>query len=161
MSSKNSKYPFIPKSALSLTVGQFWALPLSDGSFGCACVIQLMPKEMIGSRVSFLAGVLDWHGKELPSAESIAHSPCLDQGAVHLKAITETGGVIIGSISLEDAGIEPWIFRDADGWINSDLVKGFITIRPQTPDDSQFPVFSSWGFKTPLIIAESRFINNG
>ena len=39
---------------------QFWALPLSDGSFGCGRVIQLAPAEMMGARVSFLGAV--WIG---------------------------------------------------------------------------------------------------
>ena len=123
MGSKIIRYPFAPKSALSLKPGQFWALPLSDGSFGCAAVIQLMPKEMMGARVSFLAGVLDWHGEELPSAESIAHSSCLKQGGVHFKTITETGGFILGYRPLEANGIEPWTFRDAEGWKNSNISK--------------------------------------
>jgi hypothetical protein len=57
------KYPLIPKSTKRLMPGHFWALPLSDGTFGCGRIIMLKKIEdgNTHSRL-FLAGVLDWHG---------------------------------------------------------------------------------------------------
>jgi hypothetical protein len=160
MSQKQLQYPFVPKSTASLIPGQFWALPLSDGSFGCGRVIQLKPREMTGARTTFLAAVLDWHSAELPTPESIALAPCLDQGSVHLKAVTETGGVILGFRDLDDDGIQPWIFRGADGWKNSHVQQGFIDIRPQQPEDCSLPLYSAWGFKFAACIAEARFVKS-
>ena len=158
MSRKKPQYPFVPKSTSSLVPGQFWALPLSDGSFGCGRVIQLMPKEITGARVSFLAAVLDWHCAEPPTPESIALAPCVAQGHVHLKAITETGGSVLGHRALDADGIQPWLFRRAHGWQNSKVQLGFIPLRPQQPEDCDLPVFSTWGFDFAASIADARFV---
>jgi hypothetical protein len=158
MTRKKPQYPFVPKSTSSLAPGQFWALPLSDGSFGCARVVQLKPREMTGARVAFLAAVLDWHSLEPPTTDAIALAPCLTQGDVHLKAITESGGSILGYRALEEDGIEPWLFRGAHGWQNSSVQLGFILVRPQKPEDSELPVFSTWGFNFAANIADARFV---
>jgi hypothetical protein len=161
MSHKARTYPFLPKSTRSLLPGQFWALPLSDGSFGCGRVIQLAPSEVVGARVSFLAGVLDWNGQQLPTQESIANAPCLAQGDTHLKAIISTGGVILGHRELDKDGIEPWTFRSSQFWVNSTIQKGYSVIRDQKPSDTDLPVWTTWGYKTPLILCETRFIKHG
>jgi hypothetical protein len=134
--------------------GQFWALPLRDGSFGCGRVIQLVP----GMRVRFLAGVLDWRGPSSPTSESIAGARCLDQGQAHLKAITETGGSILGYRPLELDQIEPWNFRGAQYHLNSSVMKGLEPIRAQRPEDSCLPVLSTWGYGVPVILVENRFL---
>lgn len=151
-------YPFVPKSTASLTPGQFWALPLSNGQFGCGRVIQLAPTEMIGARVSFLGAVLDWVSPSPPTLENISGAECVAQGHVHIKAITETGGAIIGHRALELDGIAPWLFRGAHGWQNSFVQDGLIPVRPQTPEDEVLPVFSTWGYDFALGIAEARFV---
>lgn len=151
-------YPFVPRSTAFLLAGQFWALPLSDGSCGCGRVIELRQKEDIGSRVLFLGGVLDWHGNAPPTSDTIAGASCLDQGKVNLKAITTTGGLILGHRPLELDGIEPWEFRGAAFHVNSFVFKGLQRIRPQTRADSRLPVLDTWGFNVPLVIAENRYV---
>lgn len=158
MKSRRITYPFVPKSAASLLRGQFWALPLSNGSFACGRVIQLAPAGMLGARVSFLGGVLDWVSSSQPTSAAIAGASCLAQGHVHIKAITETGGEILGHRSLELDGIAPWLFRGAHGWQNSFVQQGLIPLRPQTPADDELPVFSTWGYDFALGIAEARFV---
>jgi hypothetical protein len=160
MTRSKSQYPFVPKSTSSLLPGHFWALPLSDGSFGCGRVVQLMPREMTGARVSFLAAVLDWHSAEPPTSDSIALAPCVTQGHVHLKAITESGGSILGHRVLDKDGIEPWLFRGAHGWQNSNVQLGFIPVRSQQPEDHELPVFSTWGFDVAVNIADARFVKH-
>lgn len=86
-------YPFVPRSAAFLLPGQFWALPLSDGSFGCGRVIEAGAPKGIGSRVSFIAGVLDWHANVPPTYETIAGATCLDQGSAHIKPSQKLAGV--------------------------------------------------------------------
>jgi hypothetical protein len=117
-----------------------------------------MPREMMGARVSFLAAVLDWHSAEPPTPEAIALAPCVTQGHVHLKAITETGGSILGYRALDADGIQPWLFRGAHGWQNSNVQLGFIPVRPQQPEDRDLPVFSTWGFDVAARIADARFV---
>jgi hypothetical protein len=158
MKRKGVSYPFVPKSANWLIAGQFWALPLSDGTFGCARVIEVPSSENRRSRVEFLAGVLDWHSTELPTADSIAGAPCLRQGHAHVRAITRTGGEILGFRDLAADGIEPWLFRGAEFWRNSQVFRGLTPLRAQTPDDDNLPVLSTWGYNVPCVVAEARFV---
>jgi hypothetical protein len=158
MKSHRLTCPFVPKSTAALIPGQFWALPLSDGSFGCGRVIQLAPAGMRGARVTFLAAVLDWVSRSRPTSAAIAGAPCVSQGRVHIKAVTETGGEILGHRPLELDGIAPWLFRGSDYWRNSSVQEGLIPIRPQTPADDELPVFSTWGYKFAWGIAEDRFV---
>jgi hypothetical protein len=132
----------------------------SDGTYGCGRVIQVAPKGTAMGRVMFLAALFDWHSTSLPTAESIAGAACLRQGRTHLKAITEVGGVILGFRPLEHDGIEPWLFRGAHGWQNSNVMRGLEIVRPQTSADKHMPVISAWGYKVIQIAAESRFIES-
>ncbi len=106
----------------------------------------------------FLAAVLDWHGDAPPTGESIAGAKCLDQGQVHLKAITETGGCILGYRSLELDNIEPWEFRGAMFHVNSFVHRGLEPVRPQQPTDRRLPVLSTWGYDLLAPIAEDHFV---
>jgi hypothetical protein len=119
MKKRPINHPFVPKSANWLVAGQFWALPLSDGSFGCARAIEVPPSEIRTSRMEFLGGVLDWHSTQLPTCDSIAVATCLKQGHAHIRAITRTGGEILGFRDLAADGIEPWLFRGAHFWKNA------------------------------------------
>lgn len=159
MSSKGQPtYPFVPRSTASLLPGQFWAIPLSDGSFGCGRVIELKAADQVGARRLFLAGVMDWHGEKPPTFDSIAGAECLAQGHAHLKVITESGGAILGHRPLELDHIEPWEFRGAMFHVNSYVSKGFKLLRPQEPSDRALPVLDTWGYEVPTILAEKRFI---
>lgn len=158
MKQKLPTYPFVPKTANWLLAGQFWALPLSNGTFGCARVIEVPPAETRRSRVEFLAGVLDWHSTVLPIPDSIAGIKCLDQGCVHIRAITRTGGEVLGFRDLAADGIEPWLFRGAECWKDSQVLRGLIPVRPQTSNDDDLPVLSTWGYNVARLIAESHFV---
>lgn len=151
-------YPFVPRSTAALLPGQFWAIPLSDGSFGCGRVIELKPRGSVGARVIFLVAVLDWHGDLLPSSDAIAGAKCLDQGEAHLKVITETGGCILGHRPLELDGIEPWEFRGAEYHVNSNVHRGLRPVRPQERADKSLPVLTAWGYRVPMAIAEAQFV---
>ena len=89
-------YPHVPKSTATLVPGQFWSIPLSDGTFGCGRVIEVVEATQTGARRIFLAGVLDWHGSSQPEFDSIAGSGCFDQGSAHIVSITDTGGCVLG-----------------------------------------------------------------
>ena len=64
-------YPFAPKSSSYLEAGQFWAIPLTDGRFGCGRVLDVPrepdPNILVGRR-AFLAGLMDWVGTAEPNA---------------------------------------------------------------------------------------------
>ena len=55
-------YPFKPTSTTKLQPGDFWALPLADGRFGCGRVITIKADAGPGQRSMLLAGVMDWVG---------------------------------------------------------------------------------------------------
>lgn len=89
-------YPFIPKSTSFLEQGQFWAIPLGDGSFSCGVVISRVTNNgKIDSRL-FLAGLLNWHSKVPPKTTDLTHCGVIESAYTHIKAITETGGHVLG-----------------------------------------------------------------
>jgi hypothetical protein len=160
MKQKRLTYPFVPKTINWLRAGQFWALPLSDGTFGCARVIEVPPVEFRRSRVEFLAGVIDWHSNVAPTSDSIAGARCLKQARAHIRAITRTGGAILGFRDLAHDRIDPWLFRGAEVWINSQVFQGLTPVRAQTPGDDELPVLSTWGYNFARLIAEKRYVTD-
>ena len=106
-------YPFVPKSNRYLQPGQFWALPLSDGRYGCGRVM-VVPAFGPKDRVNFVAGLAGWIGSELPTEDSIAGAPVLLQAKTHIDAIAKTGGSVLGIRSLELdrlVAIDPYDYR--------------------------------------------------
>jgi hypothetical protein len=122
--------------------------------------MDLIPPGSTGAKTFFLAAVLDWHGELLPTSETIAGAGCLVQGKVHVKAIVESGGCILGHRALELDKMEPWEFRGAEHHPNSYVRKGLQPVRPQRPADECLPVLVSWGFRVPEAIAEERFVRS-
>lgn len=160
MNPRRIRYPFVPKSLASLIPGQFWALPLSSGMYGCGRVIQLEPTRTTGARGLFLGAVLDWASTSPPTPAAISGVPCVAQGCCHIRTITETGGEVLGHRCLDLDGILPWLFRGAHHWKNSFVQRGLVPVRPQTPADSELPVLSIWGSEFASGVAESRFVTN-
>jgi hypothetical protein len=150
------KYPFTPKSNRHLSPGDFWAIPLVDGSFGCGIVLELYPTGLPGSKIAFLAGLLNWHGSLPPTSESIAGSHTLEQGVAHILAITQTGGEVLGNRPLELDGIEPWVF------ISGDVIqKGFTGIRVwKLEDNDRYRPLSWWGYDVIQIFANEHLLGH-
>lgn len=140
-------YPFKPRSSASLRPGDFWALPLSDGRFGCGRVIALKPKAGTGSRSMLLAGLMNWVGSRPPSSEGLAGRMTVAQGEIHLRSIWETGGEILGNRELDEDGIEPDRFLSEWPGPNCMLMRGYEVVRRATPEEQRsLPVFSTWGY---------------
>ncbi|MDC8770530.1 hypothetical protein [Roseateles albus] len=95
------EFPFVPKSTRSLARGQFWSIPLSDGRFGAGCVIGTHLKEGKQSSRIFIAGVVRWVGIHPPKAANLQGQPVISFAFAHLKAITESGGSILGEAELQ------------------------------------------------------------
>lgn len=151
-------YPYEPKSARSLLPGQFWSVPLKDGSFACGRVLQPALTLPGASRVIFLAGLMDWHSDEQPDEDNIAGARCIAQGKAHIKTIRETRGAILGVRHLELDQVEPWLFRGARGHQNSYVSYGLEPRREQLERNQDLPILSVWGFKFIQSIAERRFL---
>src|SRR5690348_10862189 len=94
------RYPFTPKSTAQLSPGQFWAVPLGDGRFACGRVLQLGGSEIPTKSRGFFGGLHSWVGTQEPDADSIAAARFLDFGVMHIRAITELGGRVLGEAPL-------------------------------------------------------------
>jgi hypothetical protein len=147
-------YPFTPKSSAKLSPGDFWSVPIQDGSFACGRVIELPPKGRPGAKVSFLGGLLDWHAPLPPTANSIANCRTVKQGVMHILAIVSTGGQVLGNRALELDGIEPFEM------INGDVVqRGFAPIRAWVRgDNDRLATFSTWGYNLISLYAHESFL---
>lgn len=156
------EYPFKPKTNRFLLPGQFWAIPLSSGKYACGRVIELMPKGEIGSRSSFLAGLMEWVGENPPVAEDLIGCKTVAQGSVSIKTIHETGlnGLILSYRSLELDGIEADYFRSQEAFGRCTLMKGFKELRPITKEEwEKYKTFSTWSYEVIKILAEDYFVN--
>ncbi|WP_293615399.1 Imm26 family immunity protein [Porticoccus sp.] len=103
------KYPFEPKSTSYIEPGQFWAIPLSNGSYASGVVVAKLT-DLHDNKVStssFLAALIDWTGEQLPTEDSIREAEILKLGEAHLKAIQTTGGSILGKSSFSFLGDSP------------------------------------------------------
>ena len=145
-------YPFVPKSSQLLRPGDFWAIPLRDGSFACGCVVELMPKGIPGARVGFLGGLLDWHANILPTPESVRDAGFVSQGTMHIRAIISTGGTILGH---RETPVDVWTFIHGEK-----IQKGFTFVRPWSRDDNKrLPTYSVWGYDVIQIKANRHFLD--
>lgn len=150
-------YPFKPTSTAKLQPGDFWALPLADGRFGCGRVIAMKADAGPGQRSMLLAGVMDWVGTSPPSVDSLAGCATRAQGQIHLRSIWETGGEILGNRPLEADGIEVGEFLSEQPGRNCMLMRGYDVVRPATSDEQlRLPVFPTWGYLVMVRLVQAR-----
>jgi hypothetical protein len=125
-----NSFPFQPKSTAHLRPGQYWAIRLKDGRYACGQVLKLLARNgKLESRV-FLAGLLDWCEAHEPRATDICGRKPVEQGAVHVKTITEAGGRILGEVPVADSAV---------------------TVIEMTDD------IRRWGYNVINILAEKRY----
>ena len=117
---------FEPKSTTRLLRGQYWAIPLPDGTFGAGCVVGHYVADGKRSTRTFIAGVVGWNGPLPPRTPDLAGCGVLDHGFAHIRVITRSGGRILGSadISLE-----------------------------ALPTEAESASISTWGYGVPAILA--------
>ncbi|HEX5015049.1 MAG TPA: Imm26 family immunity protein [Candidatus Limnocylindrales bacterium] len=154
-------YPFVPKSTAYLEPGQFWAIPLTDGRFACGRVLAV-PREpdpyILVSNRAFLAGLTDWVGESPPDAEAIAGARLIAQGFAHIKAITTTGGEVLGIRPLELDGIVPARWKSHEGGGLVWVYEGATRLHPITPEERSLPILSVWGYSVIRDYAERTFV---
>lgn len=132
---RKKTYPFIPKSTALLERGDFWAILLKDGSFGAGCVVgSALAGGKVQSRI-FIAGVVAWHGTSPPEAEQLFGRRVVEHAFAHIKAITESGGSILGRAHLQ--------LRELPGEADSDSLS-----------------LPAWGFGFPKKLAEKYASSN-
>ena len=126
--------------------GQFWAVPISGGRFGCGRVLQLGGSVVPSKTRAFFGGLHDWIGDAPPTGEAIAGTSILHFGIMHVKAITETGGEVLGERPLALDGIELPLLHSAMG-LSAELLRGADAIRPVPPNEwGTLPVIVYWAY---------------
>ena len=119
--------PFEPKSTAYLERGHFWALPLQGGAFGAGCVVGRAIRQGKISTREFIAGVVAWTGTEIPTPEVLVGREVIAHAFAHIKAVTESGGLILGKALLQ--------FREL-------------------PIEAEVLSLSTWGYGVPGILAQ-------
>jgi hypothetical protein len=154
-------YPFQPKSTANLKPGQYWAVPLPSGKFACGRILQLNATEIPSKSRAFFGGLLEWLGNQPPTSEDIAGCPLIAFGNMHIKAITTTGGVIIGERSLEEDHIELPLLLSAQGGPGTMILRGAEAIREAQRDEwGTLPVLGTWGHHFIIKLAEAKLEKN-
>lgn len=158
MQSKEVSYPFLPKTTSSMVRGMIWDIPLRDGSFACGRVYSL-ERRNIRKRYTFWGALLDWHSKEMPTAQAIAGAQVLWQGNMDVRTLAETGSQIRGLLPLEQDGfMVPPILTTL---MNGVVTLGFETERPATDEEFRsLPVMHTRESNQNFIrIAEEVFLD--
>lgn len=106
---------------------------------------------------------MDWVSEAPPGFESLAGAgDLIDNGEAHIKAITETGGEILGIRPLDADGIEGLIrvSHRAGGTVH--LLRGATRLRAATAEEAAtLPVLATWGYRSITVKAEARFVGRG
>ena len=144
---RNPTYPFRPKSTASLRAGQFWAVPFGAGLFACGRVLQLNGAEIPMKSKAFFGGLHRWVGNVPPTTESIAGATVLAAGVMHIRAITETGGEVLGERSLDADSYELPLLLSARGGDGTRILRGAEPVREARRDEwGTLPVLGFWGY---------------
>lgn len=155
-----STYPFRPKSTASLIAGEFWAVPLPDGRFACGRILQLQGSEIPTPSQAYFGGLQNWVGKNLPTSESIAGSEIIAFGVMHIKAITELGGEVLGYRTLEFDKIKLPTLLSALGGPSTKVLCGANAIRNAARVEwGKWPVLEFWGCDFIVQVAVEHFVN--
>src|SRR2546428_4812632 len=89
-------YPLSPRSSRDLRIGDYWTVPLSDGTFGCLLVTDLKQSGP-GSLKTLVAGGGDWRDATPPSESHLVRRRGLEQGLTPIEAFTQVGSRVIGN----------------------------------------------------------------
>ncbi|WDG19156.1 hypothetical protein [Microbacterium sp. Clip185] len=133
-----TEFPFVPKTTVSLEVGDVIAIPRTDGLWGALHVVDLR-RSGVGSRVSFIAGVLPWRGTHAPTAQDVADMAVVEQALVGTALFREGGFQVTANVPVAPTSL-PNNFRTT-GIGSSVLVWGWRAAvgrveawRPEDPD---------------------------
>lgn len=124
------RFPFSPKSAASLKLGDFWPIKLDDGRYACGRVIGWWPKDYKGHKKGFLGGLLNWCSDSEPTFESIAKATVIIQGGTDTNSLAAIGSQIVGNRPLELDNINAEIFIEYPDNKTAYIYHGLEPIRP-------------------------------
>jgi hypothetical protein len=97
---------------------------------------------------------MNWRGDSAPTVEEIEGAQFLEQGIVHILAITSSGGTVLGNRALELDNLGAFTFAHGNS-----IQKGFEPVRKWKPSDrGKFPILSWWSYDIPLILANRHLL---
>lgn len=155
MAQRAEKFPFRPKSTAALRPGQYWAVPFGPGLFACGRVLQVGGDHVPVQTRAFFGGLHKWAGYSPPTAEAIAGAGFVDFGVMHIRAITQTGGEILGERLLENDGIALPLLLSARGGTDTKVLRGADTLRSARRSEwGTLPELGFWGSDFIIQLAE-------
>lgn len=151
-------FPFSPRSNRALQPGDFWPVRLDDGRYACGRVLQTEGEELPTKTQSFFGALHDSVGDVPPTKQDVAKAALVAFGTMHVKAIRETGGEILGNVPLTESQSEIPELMDSHGGPAARILKGVKFQRAARRDEwGKVPVLSYWGYEHIKNLAESRF----
>jgi hypothetical protein len=140
-------FPFRPKSTVLLREGQFWAVPFEAGRFACGRVLQVGAELVPVKSRGFFGGLHRWVGASEPTSADIAGVEFVSFGVMHIRAITQTGGAVLGERALEHDAIEVPLHLSQPAGEGTMLLRGANVLRPARRDEwHTLPVLGYWGY---------------
>ncbi|WP_445364512.1 Imm26 family immunity protein [Microbulbifer sp. ANSA003] len=148
-------YPHIPKKASEIKEGEFFYIPLSNGSFACGRLLAIEKKSGRKTK-SILVGLHDWAGENYPTKEDIHNCAIIEQGVMHINSIGHVGGQVIGFKPLSEDNLEPMPQFEA-GY----LIQGFDNLGEiPTEEYDNYTRRVTYGLNVIRLKAEHHFIKN-
>ena len=102
MGAKRQQYPFTPRTATALTVGDIIPVQGSTGKWGCLQVVEIAARK----RVFFIVGLLDWRGDSQPTPDDVVAAAPLQRALTGIELFTDGGLTVTGNSPPADAGQE-------------------------------------------------------
>ncbi|MCU0709325.1 MAG: hypothetical protein MUF23_13630 [Pirellula sp.] len=118
---------------------------------------------MIPSKTrAFFGGLHDWIGTHPPTCSDISEVGFIAYGVMHIKAITTTGGGIIGECPISDSGdFHPTLLSEHGG-NHAMVLRGSIPVRPAANEEwGKLPVLGIWGYNFISSLAEAKLASRG
>jgi hypothetical protein len=110
-------------------------------------VLQINGSEIPTKNRAFFGGILDWIGNHPPSHSSIAGTPILEYGVIHIRAITEFGGELLGIRNLQADDIQIPTLLSAMGGEGAMILCGSDAVRTAKREEwGKLPVLGYWGW---------------
>ncbi|GAA3287400.1 hypothetical protein ACFFON_06005 [Arthrobacter citreus] len=101
---KPRTFPFSPRSATSLAVGDLIPVQGASGKWACLQVLELEPRV----RATFIAALLPWRGDSSPSPDEVAGIVPLRRALTRIDIFTQGGLQVTGNVAPSDSGQERW-----------------------------------------------------
>ena len=92
-------FPFAPRSAADLEVGDLLSIPLGDDTWGVLQVSALR-RSGPGARTTFGVGVLPWSGSRSPTESDIEGLEFVEHGLTTIEVFTNGGAQVVANAPL-------------------------------------------------------------